>query len=919
MNINPFNVVNYIGKITLNPPSDIWVDITKKPDVTVNLGGDKDAWALIEDVVNNSPFTYEWGSWQTVWSGTNNSTQFFGDGGFVRNNFNRTTTTTTESQTRNGILSQIVPETITKSIGDRIVDVSIIPYMRAKNVLFVASDFKPDTILYPFFDGTAVEKYVVRANKITFATNNLGFSTKTANTETIRVYNNNTSTNNATAIVVKTSNNSIFVANLVPTSNLNLANANVIGNISGTSVRIAGYEHYSGFPVAWDTSTITLALDATGANNEVLYGNTSNSNIVSIVAGTGAGQQRTISSYVAATRVLTVSSPWTTTPNATSVYSIGRLTTTRSGDVAGIFNIPASIFRVGEKQFRLIDSSTGDIPSSSTNGDAAFFAQGLLETTENTIVSTIQPTIQRTSVADSRVTTTTSSIDTPVAGWWDPLAQSFLISPAQYSQGIFIDRVRVCFKSKHDTSPVTLQLRPTVNGYPSSTIVYPYGSVTLSPDKVKVTDSPNLDDATKYTDFIFDAPVYMQPGEHTFVLLSNSNGYEAYVAEIGKLDLVTGLQISEQPYGGSLFKSQNGSTWTADENMDMMFRLYRKEFNTSQSTLQFLIDKPSSNVVFDLLNLTTSQVSLGNTSINYSFLSEKSTGGTTDYYSINPNQNYEMVDGSGRRVLNPTTGNTTFILKATILTSNPHISPIIDTTRFGGLFVENIINSLPLLNTGFTITTAGSGYTANANVSIEGGGGSGANAYAVANVTTGNITSIIVDVGGSGFTSSPTITIGAPPVTSGNTTSVVVYNGEDKRSGGNSVTRYMTRRVNLADGFDSGDLRVYLTGYKPSNSNIHVYYKILSGSDSDTFETKNYQLMTEIGNGNFVSLTKNDYRELVFAPGISGAANNSVTYTTNTSSFNSFKTFSIKIVMSGTDTTNVPKVRDVRAVALPAV
>jgi hypothetical protein len=126
------------------------------------------------------------------------------------------------------------------------------------------------------------------------------------------------------------------------------------------------------------------------------------------------------------------------------------------------------------------------------------------------------------------------------------------------------------------------------------------------------------------------------------------------------------------------------------------------------------------------------------------------------------------------------------------------------------------------------------------------------------------------------------------------------------------------RRVTLADGFDSGDLRVYLTGYKPSGSNIHVYYKILSKSDSDTFDTKNYQLMTEIGNGNFVSLSDSDYRELVFAPGISGAANNAVTYTTDTSSFNSFKTFAIKIVMSGTNTTDVPKVRDVRAIALPA-
>lgn len=922
MNINPFNVVNYIGKITLNPPSDIWVDTTKKPDVTVNLGGDKDAWALIEDVVNNSAFAYEWGSWQTVWSGTAQSTQRIGDGRIVNSqtgNFQTTTSTTSSTQTRNGILSQIVPETITKSIGDRIVDVSIIPYMRAKSVLFVATDFKPDTVLYPFFDETTVEKYTVRSNRFILAQNNLGYKTATADSETVTIYNNGTASSLGTAVVVKSSNNSVFIVNNNPSSSYVVASANLIGSVTGTSVRISGYEHYSGFATAAASTTITLAVDATGANNAVLYGNTSNSNIISIVSGTGAGQQRTISSYVAATRVATVSSAWTTTPDATSVYSIGRLTTTRSGDVVGIFNIPASIFRVGEKQFRLIDNSLGDIPSSSTNGDASFFAQGLLETTENTIVSTIQPTIQRTSVADTRVTTTTSSITTPVAGWWDPLAQSFLISPAQYSQGMFIDRVRVCFKTKHDTSPVTLQLRPTVNGYPSSTIVYPYGSVTLTPDKVKVTDSPSLDDATKYTDFIFDAPVYMQPGEHTFVLLSNSNGYETYVAEIGKLDLVTGAKISEQPYGGSLFKSQNGSTWTADENMDMMFRLYRKEFNTSQSTLQFLVNKPSSNVVFDLLNLTTSQVALANTSVDYSFLSEKITGGTTDYYRVSPSENYAMIDGSGRRVLNPTTGNTTFILKATMSTRNPHISPIIDTTRFGGLFVENIINSLPLLNTGFSITTAGSGYTGNTSVSIgTDGGGSGANAYAVANVTTGNITSIIVDVAGSGYTTSPTITIGAPPVTGGNTTSVVVYNGEDKKSGGNAVTRYMTRRVTLADGFDSGDLRVYLTGYKPSGSNIYVYYKILSRSDSDTFDTKNYQLMTEIGNNNFVSLTNNDYRELVFAPGILGAANNSVTYTTSTSSFNSFKTFSIKIVMIGTDTTNVPKVRDVRAIALPA-
>ena len=95
----------------------------------------------------------------------------------------------------------------------------------------------------------------------------------------------------------------------------------------------------------------------------------------------------TISAYDTATRNVSITGTWTTTPVANnSVYSIGRLTTTAAGDIAGVFSIPAGTFRVGEKNFRLIDVSTGDIPSSKTNGDASFFAQGILQQTENTII-----------------------------------------------------------------------------------------------------------------------------------------------------------------------------------------------------------------------------------------------------------------------------------------------------------------------------------------------------------------------------------------------------------------------------------------------------------------------------------------------------------------------------------------------------
>jgi hypothetical protein len=50
--------------------------------------------------------------------------------------------------------------------------------------------------------------------------------------------------------------------------------------------------------------------------------------------------------------------------------------------------------------------------------------------------------------------------------------------------------------------------------------------------------------------------------------------------------------ISQQPYAGVLFKSQNGSTWSADQNEDLMFTIYRAKFDTSvQGNVEFVNDQ----------------------------------------------------------------------------------------------------------------------------------------------------------------------------------------------------------------------------------------------------------------------------------------------------------------------------------------
>ena len=907
INVNPFNVVNYLGKIKLSPPSDIWVDTQQQPEVLVNVGGDRDAWELII----GDAFEYEWNSWNTVWTGIQQNVSTSTQGRAI---VETTTTTTTQNQTRTGILSQIVPETITQSIGNRVVDVSIIPFMRSINVLFVGTDFKPSTTLYPFFDNISVENYVGdRVNKFVLANNNIGFNLNLTNPEVVDIRNKDTNTSNGSALVVHTSNNIVYVTNLVATTSIgDIANCEIVGAQTGLRYDITAYEHNGGSVSAASSNTITLGLDALNADNQSTFANT----IIFITQGVGAGQSRTITSYNTSSRVVTVNSNWTTTPVAgQSFYAIGRPTTDESGSVVGLFTIPAGTFRIGEKQFRLTDNSTGDIPSSSTNGDVSFYAQGLLQTSQETVLSTIAPVVQRTSVTDNRVVSSSTTTNRTI-GWFDPLAETFLISPQQYPEGLMLSKIRLCFKSKDDVVPVTLQLRPTVNGFPSSSIVYPFSTVTLTPDKVKVTDSPDMDDAAKYTEFVFDSPIYMQPGEHSFVLLANSNKYEVYIAEIGKLDLVQNRQISEQPYGGSLFLSQNGSTWTADQNSDMMFRLYRNSFINNDATVQFVVDTPSSNTNYDALQLITSDVTLANTSLAYQFNSELATGGMAGFVPVTPLTNYEFTDSLGERVLSTTTGNTSFVLQANFSTLNSQISPLIDVSRVGVITIKNRINNLELSNSDIVISNVGSGYANSSDVTITINGGGGSGATAVANVVANTIDAIYITNGGSGYTSSPTITI--TPGSGGGSGAVATYIGETEKTGGNATAKYITRRVTLADGFDSGDLRVYMTANKQSGTNIHVYYKVISDSDPGLFEDKSWQLMTQIGNNNYVSPNTTDYKELLFAPGSNGIPDNQISYTSGSTSYSTFKTFAIKIVMTSERTGVVPKIRDLRAIALPA-
>jgi hypothetical protein len=234
-------------------------------------------------------------------------------------------------------------------------------------------------------------------------------------------------------------------------------------------------------------------------------------------------------------------------------------------DVDGKFNATFRIpnndvqqFRTGEKLIIATDEDTNQRQVSTSYAQSTFTSTGIRQIRQRTINAT--RTINTNTALVRRV-------------WSDPLAQSFLVERAG---GMFATKIRVFFSTKDPVVPIVVQIREMENGSPTQTIV-PGGEKLLLPASVGTST-----DGSVATEFVFDHPVYLQDGqEYCFVVSSNSNQYNAFIGRMGEQDLATGKFIVKQPYAGVLFKSQNNSTWTEDQQADLQFELFAAKFDTS--------------------------------------------------------------------------------------------------------------------------------------------------------------------------------------------------------------------------------------------------------------------------------------------------------------------------------------------------
>ena len=158
-NLNPFLVFNWIGDIELNPPVDEWKETRRAPEVVANVFGEFDNLALNRGLDNNSiseiPLGTEWNEWQESWTGTPRTGGNWRSGDLIMQ-----TTSTDFRQTRTGIRSALVPQTVRQSLGDRVVSIGFVPFIRARDVEFQAYGCRPNVRLYAFFDNVDINAYV---------------------------------------------------------------------------------------------------------------------------------------------------------------------------------------------------------------------------------------------------------------------------------------------------------------------------------------------------------------------------------------------------------------------------------------------------------------------------------------------------------------------------------------------------------------------------------------------------------------------------------------------------------------------------------------------------------------------------------------------------------------------------------------
>jgi len=658
-NVNPFNVIVYSGDIKLSPEIDNWVRTIQLPDknISITLNSSR---TLTNNLTSNVSVTLTPINTQT--SDTVNLPDIFGEGNFTTTvGSDQTQTSSTATNTTSNTATTENFDTVSNTdttIRNVLISSSSESFMRSRNIQFSVSNIKPSTQFYQFLDGNSGVDFIPKLIEIS---------------------------NPSKAFVV---------------------GETVIGTSGGNnliSFRVAAPNHKYG---PYNAPSTTYTINPYIRTESIASGYSQSSKVLNVdTVSLSEEAQGKYSGYLLRGMQLVGQ-----TSGSVATVSDLRLISDNFGDLIGTFflrdpnTVPTPTVRIstGTKTFKLSSSSTNDpgLPGSSDTSVAEtnFNSDGTLEQWENTVTATTKNLTTKTVTnlttnTTQSVTTINTHTRTTIQRFVDPLAQSFVVGgnieapdssreglATDDSNGAFLTAVDLFFAKKDSgNATVKVEIRTVELGTPTRIVIG--NSVTLRPSEVNISSDASV--ATKVT---FDEPIYLPPGrEYAVVIISeNSDQYEMWTAVMGEktvntknLPDVNAVTYSKQFAMGSLFKSQNGSIWTANQYQDLKFKLYKAQFIENQPGTAFFYNPTldeSNGYVQRLGNnpLTTlpKTLTLGITTItNASLISDLSKGrkvaGSQPYV-----YGYVVGTGSSVATVGLTTGGSNYVTDSNVSTYN---------------------------------------------------------------------------------------------------------------------------------------------------------------------------------------------------------------------------------------------------------
>jgi len=586
-----------------------------------------------------------------------------------------------------------------------------------------------------------------------------------------------------------------------------------------------------------------------------------------------------------------------------------------SGTIEGSFFIPniSSIkFRTGAREFALLDINVYNKSNALSYATALYTSAGALPPGE---VLNTKPQIK-------------------TIGYYDPIAQSILINE---DKGFFITKVRIYFASKDSTLPVKVTIRPMVNGRPSSYDIIPGSIVYKNPSAVNIVGTQTTAGVLAAgTDFEFDEPIYLEPQtEYAICVSAESSDYSVYVSEVGQFELgSTEKRITRQPNLGSLFLSQNGTTWESKQMRDLTFKVYRADFDTAggniilenaalptdQLTLNpFSVDSGDAtitvyhpghghdsgeSVVISGLDSATAYAGILGSSLNGT---RTITGYDYDYYTFEADSAATSSADIGSTLISASKNIKFDVVNPIIET----LEPIGTKLSIEGKFTtgtsiagtetkyQKDTSFSPLAFKDNKIFKAPSLIANSTNETVELGSGIKSTTIQIPMTTTSSLVSPVVDMSRASLaTVSHRIDKQASVATTGFNVPLN-YAAETVAENGSHLAKHITTPIILNE--DAVGLKLLISANRPSVADFLVYYRV--AGDGDILKD---QAWTLVDKENEIASDDNPkiFREYTYLVGGDGG------------DLDAFSEFQLKIVMRSTNSSKVPTIGNLRAIAM---